>query len=274
MILIFQQLELHLLNYKKRMLEYLTFFCSRKPNLFGQEPQLTMFSKPNVEVGYNDVPITSDMITDVYLDFVEQTRQVESADYCKTLTGIEANPLYEIQTLDNLFLAVCLSLDNTFKSAGKAVVVEKDKSHTKLMKGGILSTLNESNEILSWVCFSITPMGCQLKKNHEQRYCQTQSAAEIREILTGIAKRCKELEVAVPEMLVVDNCCHVRGNVTQALPHIRVLFDVYHFMMRFEGSLMFYEKKLTSFKDIWLRSSMVLRIRIDPKSHKTFVMQF
>ena len=37
---------------------------------------------------------------------------------------------------------VCLSLDNTFKSAGKAVVVEKDKSCTKLMKGGILSTLS------------------------------------------------------------------------------------------------------------------------------------
>lgn len=81
------------------MLEYLTFFQSRKRNPFGQEPPLTMFSKPDLEAGYNDTPITSDMITDVYLDFVEQTRQRESADYCKTLTGtLKTNPLSEIAT--------------------------------------------------------------------------------------------------------------------------------------------------------------------------------
>ena len=92
-------LELHLLNYKKQMLEYLTFFRSQKPNLFGQQPQLTMFSKPDLEAGYNDTPITSDMITDVYLEFVEQTRQRESADYCKTLTGmLKIDPFSEITT--------------------------------------------------------------------------------------------------------------------------------------------------------------------------------
>ena len=93
-------LELHLLNYKKQMLEYLTFFRSQKPgNPFGQQPQLTMFSKPDLEAGYNDTPITSDMITDVYLEFVEQTRQRESADYCKTLTGtLKIDPLSEIAT--------------------------------------------------------------------------------------------------------------------------------------------------------------------------------
>ena len=73
-----------------------------------------------------------------------------------------------------------------------------------------------------------------------QRYCQCQSAAEIREILDGIARRCDELGVLLLEMLVVDNCCHVRGNVTQAMPQICVLLDVYHFMMRLDGHLMFY----------------------------------
>ena len=84
-----RMLELHLLSYKKQILEYLTFFRSRKPNLFGQETQLAMFSKHDLEAGYNDTPITSDMVTDVYLDFVEKTRQKESADYCKTLTGMK-----------------------------------------------------------------------------------------------------------------------------------------------------------------------------------------
>jgi len=81
------------------MLKYLTFFQSQKPNLFEQEHQLTMFLKPDLEAGYNDAPITSDMITFVYLDFVEQTHWRELADYCKTLTGmLKINPLNEIAT--------------------------------------------------------------------------------------------------------------------------------------------------------------------------------
>jgi hypothetical protein len=42
-------------------------------------------------------------------------------------------------------------MDSTFKAAGKAVVIDKQKVHTKVMKGGILSALNEWNEIVSWV---------------------------------------------------------------------------------------------------------------------------
>lgn len=45
----------------------------------------------------------------------------------------------------------CISLDNTFKAAKKAVVLEKTKERTKLLKGGILSVLNEKNEIIGWV---------------------------------------------------------------------------------------------------------------------------
>lgn len=48
-------------------------------------------------------------------------------------------------------LAISLSLDNTFKSAGKAVVVDKDKNRVKLLKGGVLSVINEKSEILAWV---------------------------------------------------------------------------------------------------------------------------
>ena len=48
-------------------------------------------------------------------------------------------------------LAISMSLDNTFKSAGKAVVVDKDRNRVKLLKGGILSVINEKSEILAWV---------------------------------------------------------------------------------------------------------------------------
>jgi hypothetical protein len=55
----------------------------------------------------------------------------------------------------NLILGMYLSLDNTFKSAAKATIVGKDRAHTKVMKGGILSMFNEDNEIMSWVSQSI-----------------------------------------------------------------------------------------------------------------------
>ena len=44
-----------------------------------------------------------------------------------------------------------MSADNTFRAAGKATVVNAAKTRTKLMKGGILSVLNELNEIVAWV---------------------------------------------------------------------------------------------------------------------------
>lgn len=63
----------------------------------------------------------------------------------------------------------CISLDNTFKAAKKAVVLEKTKARTKLLKGGILSVLNEKNEIIGWVR---TPF-----------YCGFMTDAELSEIL-------------------------------------------------------------------------------------------
>jgi len=45
-------------------------------------------------------------------------------------------------------------------------------------------------------------------------------------------RRFKELGIDLPEMLVVDNCCHVRNAVLRAIPTICVLLDVYHFLMR------------------------------------------
>jgi hypothetical protein len=66
-----------------------------------------------------------------------------------------------------------------------------------------------------------------------QRFCQSQSPAEIREVLEQYIERCKALGIDLPEILVADNCCQIRRPVTQAIPSIRIVLDVYHFMMRF-----------------------------------------
>ncbi|KAH9952137.1 hypothetical protein B0H21DRAFT_684053 [Amylocystis lapponica] len=66
-----------------------------------------------------------------------------------------------------------------------------------------------------------------------QRFCQSQSTAEIAEVLTGLKRRNVLLDVADPEMVVVDNCCHVRSAIVKAFPDIKVVLDVWHFMMRY-----------------------------------------
>ena len=46
--------------------------------------------------------------------------------------------------------AVTLSLDNTFKISNKLMVKDRDKTYTKLLKGGVLSVLNQK-DIVAWV---------------------------------------------------------------------------------------------------------------------------
>jgi len=132
------------------MLEYLVYFQAARPNQF-KRTSLQVFSDPSDNLGYSDSPIASDLVTDVYLEFITKTRQSESTEYCKTRSGVYQLSNHNMGAYQ--LSAISLSLDNTFKSAGKAVVVDKDKNHTKLLKGGILSTINQRSEILAWVCF-------------------------------------------------------------------------------------------------------------------------
>jgi len=100
------------------------------------------------------------------------------------------------------------------------------------MKGGILSALNEKNEIVSWVgCIQLTHI--QPFLTISQRLCQTQANGEIEELLNGIRERCNALGVQGPEMVVVDNCCHVRRAIERTLPNASTVLDVWHFIMRY-----------------------------------------
>ncbi|KAF8173269.1 hypothetical protein BJ912DRAFT_1065323 [Pholiota molesta] len=189
--------QLHLLEHRQRMLEYLLYFKSARQNPFKRN-RLQKFSSPTDEDGYNDSFVTHDLITDLYLDFVAKVRRSESIEYCKTRT------------------AKSISMDNTFKSAGKAALVDKDGQRQNPLKGGILSAINEEGEGLTW------------------RFCTSNSPAEARELLEDIGKRHDAMEIARPTSVIVDNCCQVRRFVVQGLgPGTSVLLDVYHFMMRY-----------------------------------------
>lgn len=68
----------------------------------------------------------------------------------------------------------------------------------------------------------------------EQRFCQSGSPAEMREMLEGLARRHHLLDILTPVIAVVDNCCTVANFLTAAMPGIQVVLDVFHFLMRYE----------------------------------------
>jgi len=61
------------------MLEYLTAFRGRQPNMF-QPLALQKFSGWDNPDGYDDNSMTHEMVTDIYLEFVNKTRERESTD--------------------------------------------------------------------------------------------------------------------------------------------------------------------------------------------------
>lgn len=100
--------ELHLLEYKQRMLEYLSYFQSARQNPLARH-DLQMFSSPTDEEGYGDSFITHDLITDLYLDFVARVRESESIEYCKTRTGKILKTLLFNPLLTNLTSKIYLN---------------------------------------------------------------------------------------------------------------------------------------------------------------------
>jgi hypothetical protein len=68
------------------MLEYLQSFEGAQQNIF-KPTLLQQFSAPNSTTGYNDKTISDDIITELYLNFGQRTRQEESSEYLRTLTG-------------------------------------------------------------------------------------------------------------------------------------------------------------------------------------------
>ena len=122
------------------------------------------FSSPYDLEGYGDDSITDDLITDVFLEFSERTQKDESDSYMRTLTG--RCVLFTMKTNTDALQGKCISLDNTFQAAGKASVVDKQKTRSKVMKGGILTAINEISETLSWVCSLLPAKFRILRRNH------------------------------------------------------------------------------------------------------------
>jgi hypothetical protein len=142
--------ELHILEYFKKKQAYLKAFERHRPSIFNPV-KLNAFSDPGDVHGYDMKSVTDEMITEIYLEFSNQTRKLESDMYLCTRTGELA--LFALrEKLTSGGTGVTLSLDNTFKAASKATVAaNRNATHTKLWKGGVLSIINEKNEIVAWV---------------------------------------------------------------------------------------------------------------------------
>ncbi|TFY83333.1 hypothetical protein EWM64_g678 [Hericium alpestre] len=187
--------QLHLLEHMKSQLDYLNTYQSKHSSFFDYY-KLQDFLDP-FDPLLGGASISDEIISEVFLEFTAWSCQSESETYMRTLHGI------------------CLSMDATFKVVDKAVIVDKKRKRTTAMQGGIMSLINEWTEILNWTM------------------CQTKRNAEMSQILSGYARRCEELAVDLPEIVVVDDCCHFRSAILQSLPNAKIVLDTYHLMMRY-----------------------------------------
>ncbi|KAG1777618.1 hypothetical protein EV702DRAFT_969371, partial [Suillus placidus] len=145
-----------------------------------------------------------------------------------TAGGLTENIRHEQSSLTQKFnweltgrLGISVSFDNTFRAGGKASVTSRDKQKVKVLKGGIISLMNENDEIIGWVSPPILGSPC-----NNQCFCHGQSNTEISELLDGLKTRCKELDVPLPEIFIADNCCHVHSAVTVIFPQASMKLDV------------------------------------------------
>ncbi|KAJ7659689.1 hypothetical protein DFH06DRAFT_932790, partial [Mycena polygramma] len=53
------------------------------------------------------------------------------------------------------------------------------------------------------------------------------------ELIESFKRRVELLGIKLPEIVTVDNCCTVGNKIRGVLPDIKVLLDVYHFIMRY-----------------------------------------
>ncbi len=188
----------------------------------------------NHNAGYDCRSISNDLVGDVYNGWVEKTRQPESEATLRTLGGEFPRLTLSVLPASHATCrsAVTISLDATFRSAGKATVADKDKARTKVWTGGLQSVVNEKNLIIAWVCPSLLPVTIVADSATPQRLCLSQANVEVQELLEGVARRLHLLDFAQPEMATADNCCHVRAAIRKVFPDIDVVLDVWHFIMR------------------------------------------
>ncbi|TFY77528.1 hypothetical protein EWM64_g6486 [Hericium alpestre] len=190
------EVQLHLLEYNKAQLEYLRTYRSVHSAYFHYRA-LQPFMEPFNAKGYGGPSISDEIISEVYLDFTTRSREDESQRYMRTIR------------------AVTMSMDATFKVIKKATVTDGKHKRTKVMSGGLTTAINEHTESMFW------------------EMSRSQAHAQLIHMLHGYVRRCKIQDIPLPEITVVDSCCHFRSAILEAMPNTQVVLDTYHFMMRY-----------------------------------------
>jgi hypothetical protein len=50
--------------------------------------------------------------------------------------------------------------------------------------------------------------------------------------MQGLKYRFTQLNVADPDMVIADNCCHIQSAITPVFPTTQIGLDVWHFKQR------------------------------------------
>ena len=105
-----------------------------------------------------------------------------------------------------------LSCDHTFKTSKHIGVTRDDGKFVRQFQNVFLG-VNENGEVLTW------------------RFTKSTSSTEIVDALNELKDRLSEAGNTL-DLIVVDDCCHVRNLYEQIFPGVRIRLDLFHACMR------------------------------------------
>ena len=106
-----------------------------------------------------------------------------------------------------------LSCDHTFKTSKHVAVTREDDSKFVRQFENVFLPLNENGKVMAW------------------RFTKSTSFSEIYDLLKDLKCRLDKTGVTL-ELVLVDDCCHVRNLYEQIFPGAKIRLDLFHACMR------------------------------------------
>ena len=109
-------------------------------------------------------------------------------------------------------VARVISLDHTFKTS-KYIGITRDDGKFVRQFQNVFICMNEIGEVLAW------------------RFTKSTSGEEVQDLLNELSARLT-LSGTTLEMIIVDDCCHVKNLYSEAFPGVPLKLDLFHACMR------------------------------------------
>ena len=147
----------------------------------------------------------------------------------------------------NKRVAKVLSCDHTFKTSKHVGVTREDDGKFVCQFQNVFLGLNENGEVLTW------------------RFTKSTAYSEIDDLIKELKTRFDREGVPL-EMIIVDDCCHVRNLYERIFPGVKIRLDLFHACSRIVQTI---SKKDSYGKQFSSELSLILRRNGDLGTERT-----